>query len=155
MGHGHGKHGHDKHGHHGKHAAGDGDARELHDGVGDGLVPLVPLDLATISSADDLVRAMSRTAFAGRSLGEAADVLEAMVRDPECMVVCTLSGAMTIAKMGLVLCDMIEQGWIHAIVSTGALMLTGGARLDYFGLAGTLQRSATVVRALSPRQTAF
>ncbi|MCA9314147.1 MAG: deoxyhypusine synthase family protein [Planctomycetes bacterium] len=125
MGHGHGKHGHDKHGHHGKHAAGDGDARELHDGVGDGLVPLVPLDLATISSADDLVRAMSRTAFAGRSLGEAADVLEAMVRDPECMVVCTLSGAMTIAKMGLVLCDMIEQGWIHAIVSTGALMCHG------------------------------
>lgn len=99
--------------------------RHLHDGVGDGLVPLVPLDLGTIASADDLVRAMGQTAFAGRSLGEAADVLEAMLRYPDCMVVCTLSGAMTIAKMGLVLCDMVEQGWIQAIVSTGALMCHG------------------------------
>ncbi len=99
--------------------------RELHDGVSDGLEPLSPLDLSTIHSTDDLVRAMSQTAFAGRNLGEAADVLEAMVRDPDCYVVCTLSGAMTVAKMGLVLCDMIEQGWIDAIVSTGALMAHG------------------------------
>ena len=94
--------------------------RELHDGVSDGLVPLSPLDLSRIDSTDDLVRAMSQTAFAGRTLGEAADVLEAMVRDPDCYVVCTLSGAMTVAKMGLGLCDMIEQGWVQAVVSTGA-----------------------------------
>jgi len=99
--------------------------RELHDGVSDGLVPLAPLDMTEIDTTDDLVRAMARTAFAGRSLGEAADVLEAMVRDPDCYVVCTLSGAMTVAKMGLVLCDMIEQGWVDAIVSTGALMAHG------------------------------
>jgi deoxyhypusine synthase len=99
--------------------------RKLHDGVSDGLEPLAPLDLAQVESADDLLRAMSRTAFAGRSLGEAADILEAMIRDPDCAVVCTLSGAMTIAKMGLVLCDMIDQGWVQAIVSTGALMAHG------------------------------
>ncbi len=99
--------------------------RELHDGVSDGLEPLAPLDLSQVASTDDLVRAMAHTAFAGRSLGEAADVLEAMVRDPDCYVVCTLSGAMTVAKMGLVLCDMIEQGWVDAIVSTGALMAHG------------------------------
>ena len=99
--------------------------RELHDGVSDGLEPLSPLDLTKLESTDDLVRAMAQTAFAGRNLGEAADVLEAMIRDPDCYVVCTLSGAMTVAKMGLVLCDMIEQGWIDAIVSTGALMAHG------------------------------
>ena len=99
--------------------------RELHDGLSDGLTPLEPLDLSKVHSADDLIRAMSRTAFGGRSLGEAADVLEAMIRDPDCLVVCTLSGAMTIAKMGLVLCDMVEQGWVHAVVSTGALMAHG------------------------------
>ena len=48
-----------------------------------------------------------------------------MVRDPDCLVVCTLSGAMTIAKMGLVLCEMIDRGWIQAVVSTGALMAHG------------------------------
>ncbi len=99
--------------------------RALHDGVSDGLTPLTPLDLGRIETADDLVRAMGTTAFAGRRLGEAADVLEAMIRDPECLVVATLSGAMTIAKMGLVVCDMIEQGFVQAIVSTGALMAHG------------------------------
>ena len=37
----------------------------------------------------------------------------------------TLSGAMTIAKLGLVLCDMIDRGWVQAVVSTGALMAHG------------------------------
>jgi deoxyhypusine synthase len=99
--------------------------RELRDGVSDGLEPLRSLDVAQARSVDDLVRAMSRTAFAGRSLGEAADVFEAMIRDPRCLVVCTLSGAMTIAKMGLLVCEMIDRGWVHAVVSTGALMAHG------------------------------
>jgi deoxyhypusine synthase len=97
----------------------------LADGVSDGLEPLRSLDLGRVHSVDDLVRGLSSTAFAGRSVGEAADVLEAMVRDPGCFVVVTLSGAMTVAKMGLVLCDMIEAGWVQAVVSTGALMAHG------------------------------
>jgi deoxyhypusine synthase len=48
-----------------------------------------------------------------------------MVRDPDCFTVVTLSGAMTVAKMGLVLCDMIDSGWVQAVVSTGALMAHG------------------------------
>ncbi|MDF1699803.1 MAG: deoxyhypusine synthase family protein [Planctomycetota bacterium] len=99
--------------------------RQLHDGVSDGLVALEPLDLRSIHSADDLLRAMSRTAFAGRTLGEAADILHEMVEDEDCLVVCSLSGAMTVAKMGLVLCDMIDDGWVDLVVSTGALMAHG------------------------------
>ncbi len=106
-------------------AAGRHDGRVLSDGHADGLEALEALDLVRVRSADELVRAMSRTAFGGRSLGEAADVLEAMVRDPECFVVLTLSGAMTIAKMGLVVCEMIDRGWVQAVVSTGALMAHG------------------------------
>ena len=91
----------------------------------DGLEPLAPLDPGRTDSVDALVRAMARTAFGGRRLGEAADVLEEMVRDPECFRVVTLSGAMTVAKQGLVLCEMIERGWVQAVVSTGALMTHG------------------------------
>ena len=91
----------------------------------DGLVPLTPLDPVATTSVDALVRAMSQTAFGGRRLGEAADVLEAMVRDDSCYRVITISGAMTVAKQGLVLCEMIERGWVHAVVSTGALMTHG------------------------------
>lgn len=111
------------HGHHGRQRPTRTDA--LADGASDQLVPLQSLDLGRVRSFDDLARGMSLTSFAGRAVGEAADVLEAMVRDPDCIVVCTLSGAMTVAKMGLVLCDMIDAGWVQAVVSTGALMAHG------------------------------
>ena len=104
-------------------------------GHDDGLSPLTPLDPGATGSVDALVRAMSHTAFGGRRLGEAADVLEAMVRDESCFRVLTVSGAMTIAKQGLVMCEMIERGWAQAIISTGALMTHGlaeGAGLLHF-----------------------
>jgi len=94
-------------------------------GIDDGLEPLVPLDVARLDSVNALVSAMADTAFGGRRLGEAADALEEMVRDPNCFRVVTISGAMTIAKQGLVLCEMIERGWVQAIVATGALMTHG------------------------------
>jgi deoxyhypusine synthase len=99
--------------------------REFHDGRSDGLVPLESLDLDKVTSFAGLLRAMSRTAFSGRALGEAFDVTLAMVRDADCKVVLTLSGAMTIAKMGKVISSMIEAGMVQAIVSTGALMAHG------------------------------
>ena len=99
--------------------------REFHDGRQDGLVPLESLDLTQVRTFSDLLRAMARTAFGGRALGEAFEVTLAMVRDSGCKVVLTLSGAMTIAKMGKVISTMIDHGMVHAIVSTGALMAHG------------------------------
>jgi deoxyhypusine synthase len=99
--------------------------RVLHDPIEDRLTPIYPLDLSRICTIDDLVRAMGQTAFTGRQVGDAADVLEAMARDKDCFVVMTLSGAMTVGKMGLIFCDLIESGVVNAIVSTGALMAHG------------------------------
>ena len=53
-----------------------------------------------VTSFADMLRRMSRTAFGGRELGEAFEVLQAMAADPECTIVVTISGAMTVAKMG-------------------------------------------------------
>ena len=100
-------------------------ARELRDPVEDKLVPTIPLDLSKVQTIDDLVRAMGQTAFTGRQIGDAADVLEAMARDKDCFVVLTLSGALTVAKMGLIICDLIDSGIVKAIVSTGAMMAHG------------------------------
>jgi deoxyhypusine synthase len=99
--------------------------RILHDPMTDHLTPIYPLDLSRIKTIDDLVRAMGQTAFTARQIGDAADVLEAMARDKDCFVVMTLSGALTVGKMGLVFCDLVESGVIKAIVSTGALMAHG------------------------------
>jgi len=65
------------------------------DGHADGLAPVRSLDLSAVDSVDDLVRGMSHTSFGGRRLGEAADVLEAMVRDEACFRVLTLSAGST------------------------------------------------------------
>ncbi len=89
------------------------------------LESLEALDLSKCNSVNDLVRSMAKTSFGGRRLGEAADVLEAMIRDKDCFRVLTLSGAMTPAKQSLVICEMIDRGWFNAIVSTGALMCHG------------------------------
>jgi deoxyhypusine synthase len=99
--------------------------RILHDPIADHLTPIYPLDLSRIQTIDDLVRAMGQTAFTARQIGDAADVLEAMARDKNCFAVMTLSGALTVGKMGLVFCDLVESGVIKAIVSTGALMAHG------------------------------
>ena len=107
------------------HSHGRGPVRNLSDGVEDHLVPLKSLDPLEPRSFDELVSAMGKTAFGGRSVGEAADVLASMASDPDCLIVGTFSGAMTVAKMGLVLIRMIENGLLHAVVSTGALMAHG------------------------------
>ena len=64
--------------------SGEGKDRHLHNPIEDRLIPLEPLDLSQVHSIDGLVRAMAKTAFTGRQLGEAADVLEAMALDEGC-----------------------------------------------------------------------
>jgi deoxyhypusine synthase len=108
--------------HHGADGATD---RALHDPITDKLVPLEPLDLGRIHGIDDMVRAMAKTAFTARQIGLAADVLEAMARDKDAFIVMTLAGAMTVAKQGLIITELIDRGIVNAIVSTGALMAHG------------------------------
>lgn len=86
---------------------------------------LVSLDLSKVTSFRDLLKAMSKTAFGGRQLGEAYEALEAMYNDKSCVKVLTLSGAMTIAKQGLIISDLIEHGFVDVVVSTGALITHG------------------------------
>ncbi len=89
------------------------------------LQPLKSLDPDETGDTDELLQGMSKTAFSGRSLGEALNILEIMVEDPECHVVATFSGAMTVAKMGTIICKMVDKGWVDTIISTGALMAHG------------------------------
>jgi deoxyhypusine synthase len=108
---------------------------EFRDGFEDGLEPLRPIDLRECKGFDDVLRAMAGCSFGARNLGEAADVLEAMIRDTSCFRVLTLSGALTVAKMQLVLDEMLDRGWFQAVVSTGALVCHGfveGAGMAHF-----------------------
>jgi len=86
-----------------------------------GLEPMQRLDVTAPKNTAELLAAMSKTAFTGRTLGEAVAVSEAMVRDGA-WVVLTLSGAMTMAGLSLLAVEMIERGWVHCVVATGALV---------------------------------
>ena len=99
--------------------------RDFHDGRDDSLEPLESLDPDRVRTFADLLQAMQKTAFGGRQLGEAFAVMQAMVDDPDCLVVATVSGAMTVAKMGVLLCRMIDCGMIDVMIATGALMTHG------------------------------
>ncbi len=99
--------------------------RELHDGREDGFEPLESLDPDGVQTFAELLTAMGKTAFGGRQLGEAFEVMKTMINDRDCLVVATLSGAMTVAKMGTLLCRMIDHGMIHVVIATGALITHG------------------------------
>ena len=76
------------------------------------------------STVDELFQELSKFPF-GKVIVDGAATLHQMVVDPECAVFLTLSGAMTIAKMGLIICDMVDLGMVQMISSTGALMAHG------------------------------
>lgn len=108
-----------------KHAGSKRDTKDYHTGFDDNLVPLEPLDLSKINNFDEMLKAQSLTAFGGRTAGEAVDTLSKMIIDKDAFIVMTLSGAMTPAKMGLLVCEMIDRGFVQAVISTGALMTHG------------------------------
>jgi deoxyhypusine synthase len=86
------------------------------------LVAMRPPLITEATTTSELLQQMSLTAFSGRTLGEAADVLEAMLRDQRCRVVLTLSGAMTMAGLGVLLRESIARGWVQCVIATGALV---------------------------------
>ncbi|HEX7231188.1 MAG TPA: deoxyhypusine synthase family protein [Candidatus Binatia bacterium] len=71
------------------------------------------------------MRSLGRYGGLAMQVARGAKALEAMVADQNCVRFLTISGAMTVGKMDLIICDMIELGMIHAISSTGALMAHG------------------------------
>ncbi len=98
---------------------------KLHDGRDDGLTPTHSLDVSKCRTYEELLKGMSRTSFGGRQLGEAFSILQRMAKDDETHVVLTLTGAMTVAKQGLIICDLIDKGIVDSVVATGALVAHG------------------------------
>jgi deoxyhypusine synthase len=97
-----------------------------------GLRQMEPLDVSQGTTTSALLQQLSKTAFTGRALGEATDLMETMIRDPRCVVVMTLSGAMTMAGLGSLIRLAIEHQWVQCIVATGALV--GHGLVDNLGM---------------------
>lgn len=79
-------------------------------------------DPIKIQTVEDALSALKKCGFQGRNLGEALDILEKIEKDPLCLKVLTLSGALTPAGMGKVISVLIERKMIDIIVTTGAII---------------------------------
>jgi len=72
------------------------------------------------NNVNDLIKQMGSTGFNARRLSKATDIVEKMFKDKECRNFLGLSGAMIPAGMTELVIEMIENEWIHGIVTTGA-----------------------------------
>ncbi|MCO5045750.1 MAG: deoxyhypusine synthase family protein [Kiritimatiellae bacterium] len=83
---------------------------------------IVPLDPEKTETVEDVVAALGRCSFQGRSLAHALDAWEAMARDRRCLRVMSLAGAMVPAGMGLLVVRLIERGLLDVLICTGATL---------------------------------
>lgn len=81
---------------------------------------ITPISPREVGSVAGLLSALGGCSFQGRALSRCLDVLENMASDPECMVVMTLSGAMVPGGMEETITQLIEEGIIDVLVTTGA-----------------------------------
>ncbi|MBI4021893.1 MAG: deoxyhypusine synthase family protein, partial [Candidatus Andersenbacteria bacterium] len=77
------------------------------------------------TTISQFLRTCARLGGEAAAVAHGACTVRAMVEDAQCTVFSTFAGAMTPAKMGLVICDMIDLGMTQFIASTGALMAHG------------------------------
>lgn len=67
-----------------------------------------------------LVEAMGSMAFQARNLSRAAQIYDAMLREPDGAVILCLAGSLVSAGLKQVIVDLIRHRMVDAIVSTGA-----------------------------------
>ncbi len=77
-------------------------------------------DFKPVSNVDRLVRQLRFTAFNGRALAEAVDILEEMVSDQNAIRLLGFAGALIPAGFRRVIAEFIDNGFFHAVVTTGA-----------------------------------
>jgi deoxyhypusine synthase len=93
--------------------------RTLGHGAEHGMQPIEFPDSEQIKTFCDLAAAMRGTTAGGRDVGQAVDVVRAMIADKKCFRVLTLSGNAT--PLSPLIGDLIDRGIINCIVSTGSI----------------------------------
>jgi deoxyhypusine synthase len=68
----------------------------------------------------ELLKAMSKTGFQGRKLGEAADVWEKMIKDKDVTIILAFAGSMSTTGQWKIIKWLMDNHFIDVLVSTGA-----------------------------------
>ena len=94
--------------------------RTLGGGHEDGLKPISPISPKDVHTFSDLVASVGETTAAGRDLGKALEVLQAMKKDKDCFRVLTLSGNCT--PLNPVITELIDRDIVSCVVCTGSIV---------------------------------
>ncbi|MFQ6051984.1 MAG: deoxyhypusine synthase [Candidatus Hydrothermarchaeota archaeon] len=78
------------------------------------------VELKDVKTVGDLLKEFSSAAFNAGRLSLALDVLEEMVSNERCTLFLGLAGAMVPAGLRYVISDMIKDGFLDVLVTTGA-----------------------------------
>ena len=101
------------------------DPKHYHTGFDDGLIPIKSIEPLKAADTDELCQQMENVGLGGSTVGDGVKILTEMFTDKDMFTVLTVAGAMTPAGMGLMICDLIDRGCVHAVISTGALITHG------------------------------
>jgi deoxyhypusine synthase len=89
------------------------------------------VDIKQIDSTQ-IIDSMREMSFTSRDTARAADILLKMIEDPDCTVMLTLAGSTSAGGCMQVYVDMVKNGMVDAIVSTGASIVD----MDFFEALG-------------------
>ena len=115
--------------------------------------PVTQMHLKPAMTVGELVAAMGKAgAYNGGSLCHAAEIYEQMLRDADATKFFGLAGAMVPAGMGGIVSDLIKDGHIDILVSTGETSRTISSRL-LAATTSTAPPSATTSNSATMRST--
>jgi deoxyhypusine synthase len=85
--------------------------------------PTTPIRVGSRTTVSELLDAYRDASFQARALGKCAAVFEAMLKDRQRPTIFLgLAGSLIAAGMRQVIVDLIEQGMVDVVVSTGAIV---------------------------------
>lgn len=91
-----------------------------HPGTPENRAPMID----DLCSASEMLECMSKMTVGARNLGQAADLLTHMFQHSD-FTVLTMSGAASMGQLDLIIAELLDRGYIHAIVCTGAIVTHG------------------------------
>ena len=84
--------------------------------------PVGHADVSAGMTVGELVEAYGDAGIGARAVHEAADVFTEMLADEDCTVFLSLAGAMVPAGMRRIVADLIRDGHVDALITTGATL---------------------------------
>ncbi len=93
--------------------------------------PVEHVDFTSFDSTP-VIDAMRKMSFTSRETARAADILDKMIRDPECTIFLTVAGSTGAAGCLDLFAKMVECNMVDAVVATGAAIVD----MDFFEAIG-------------------